>query len=42
MPDDLLMQVATKKTRMDVWDSLKARFVGEECVKEVWLQILKS
>ncbi|CAD6256119.1 unnamed protein product [Miscanthus lutarioriparius] len=42
LPDDLLMQVATKKTGKEVWDSLKARFVGEERVKEARLQTLKS
>ena len=36
------MQVAAKKTGKEVWDSLKARFVGEERVKEARLQILKS
>jgi len=36
------MQVAAKKTGKEVWDSLKARFVDEECVKEAWLQTLKS
>jgi hypothetical protein len=41
-PDDLLMQVATKKTRKEVWESLKARFIGEERVKEACLQTLKS
>jgi hypothetical protein len=30
LPDDLLMQVATKKTGKEVWESLKARFMGEE------------
>jgi hypothetical protein len=36
------MQVAGKKTSKEVWDSLKARFVGEERVKEARLQTLKS
>ena len=40
--DDLLMQVAAKKTRKEVWDSLKVRFIGETWVKEARLQILKS
>jgi hypothetical protein len=34
IPDDLLMQMAGKKTCKEVWDSLKARHVGEERVKE--------
>ncbi|CAD6255874.1 unnamed protein product [Miscanthus lutarioriparius] len=42
LPDDILMQVAAKKTGKEVWDSLKARFVGEERVREAWLQTLKS
>jgi hypothetical protein len=42
LPDDLLMQVATKKTGKEVWESLKARFMGEERVKEARLQTLKS
>ena len=36
------MQVAAKKTGKEVWDSLKARFVGEERVREARLQTLKS
>ena len=40
--DDLLMQVAKKKKGKEVWDSLKARFVGVDRVKEVQLQTLKS
>jgi hypothetical protein len=40
--DDLLMQVTTKKTGKAVWDSLKARFIGKEEVKEARLQTLKS
>jgi hypothetical protein len=31
-----------KKTQKEVWDLLKARFVGEERVKEARLQTLKS
>jgi hypothetical protein len=31
-----------KKTGMEVWDSLKARFVNKERVKEAWMQTLKS
>ena len=42
LPDDLLMQVAAKKTGKEVWDSLKARFVGEESVKKARLQTLKG
>ncbi|CAD6246112.1 unnamed protein product [Miscanthus lutarioriparius] len=42
LPDDLLMPVAANKTGKEVWDSLKARFVDEECVREAWLLSLKS
>jgi hypothetical protein len=40
--DDLLMQVASKKMGKEVWESLKARFVGVDRVKDAWLQTLKS
>ena len=42
LPDDLLMQVATKKSGKEVWDSLKARFVGAVRVRDARLQTLKS
>ncbi|XP_062183219.1 uncharacterized protein LOC133887300 [Phragmites australis] len=42
LPDDLLMQVARKKTVKKVWDCLKTRFVGADCVKNVGLLPLKS
>ncbi|CAD6204411.1 unnamed protein product [Miscanthus lutarioriparius] len=42
IPDDLLMQVAKKKTGKEVWDSLKARFVGADRVKDARLQMLKT
>ena len=32
LSDDLLMQVAKKKTGKEVWDSLKARFMGADRV----------
>lgn len=37
LPDDLWMQVAKKKTGKEFWDSLKARFVGANRVKEARL-----
>ena len=37
LPDDLLMQVAKKKTGKEVWDSMKARFVMVDRVKEARL-----
>jgi hypothetical protein len=42
IPDDILMQVAKKKTGKEVWDSLKARFVGADRVKDARMQTLKS
>jgi hypothetical protein len=33
LPDDILMQVSTKKTTAEVWASLKTRFVGADRVK---------
>jgi len=42
LPDDLLMQVAKKKTGKEVWDCLKSRFVGAERVRDARLQTLKS
>jgi hypothetical protein len=42
IPDDLLMQVAKKKMGKEVWESMKARFVGADRVKDARLQTLKS
>ncbi|XP_062186778.1 uncharacterized protein LOC133890424 [Phragmites australis] len=42
LPEDLLMQVARKKTAKEVWDCLKTRFVGADHVKNARLQTLKS
>jgi hypothetical protein len=36
------MQVAKKKTGKEVWDSLKARFIGADRVRGARLQTLKS
>jgi hypothetical protein len=33
LPEDILMQVSTKPTAKEVWDSLKTRFVGADRVK---------
>ena len=37
LPDDLLMQVAKKKTRKEVWNSLKVCFVGADRVNDAQL-----
>jgi hypothetical protein len=42
IPDDILMQVTKKKTRKEVWDSLKSRFIGADRVKDARMQTLKS
>ena len=42
LPEDLLMQVAKKKTAKEVWDCLKTRFVGVDCVRDARLQTLKA
>ena len=40
LPEDLLMQVATKPTAKEVWDSLKVRFVGADRVQVARLAML--
>jgi hypothetical protein len=42
LSDDLLMQVAKKKTGREVWECLKSRFVGADRVRDARLQTLKS
>jgi hypothetical protein len=42
LPDDILMQVSTKKTAAKVWASLKTRFVGADRVKTARLATLKG
>jgi hypothetical protein len=42
LPDDILMQVSTKKTAAEVWASLKTRFVGADRVKTARLATLKG
>jgi hypothetical protein len=42
LPDDILMQVSTKKTTAEVWASLKTRFVGADRVKTTCLAMLKG
>nr|GEX29343.1 putative zinc finger, CCHC-type [Tanacetum cinerariifolium] len=40
--EDILMQVAKKKTAHEVWESLKTRFVGADRVQKARLPTLKS
>ena len=42
LSEDILMQVSTKKTAKEVWDSLKTRFVGADRVKKARLSTLKG
>jgi hypothetical protein len=42
LPEDILMQVSTKKTAKEVWESLKTRFVGADRVKTARLSTLKG
>ncbi|CAM0951982.1 unnamed protein product [Alopecurus aequalis] len=42
LPEDILMQVSTKKTAKEVWDSLKTRFVGADRVKAARLSTLRG
>ena len=40
--DDLLLQVAAKKTAAEIWSSLKARFVGADRVRAARLGTLRG
>lgn len=42
VPEDILLQIAKKKTVKDAWDSLKTRYLGADRVKKACLQTLKS
>ncbi len=42
LPEDLLMQVAKKRSAKEVWDCLKTRFVGADRVRDARLQTLKG
>ena len=42
LSEDILMQVSTKKTAKEVWDSLKMRFVGADRVKAARLSTLRG
>ncbi|KAI3498732.1 hypothetical protein L1887_09191 [Cichorium endivia] len=42
LPDDVILQVAQKKTAKEVWDSLKTRYLGADRVQKARLQTLKS
>lgn len=42
VPEDVLLQIAKKKSAKDVWDSLKTCYIGADRVKKARLQTLKS
>ncbi|KAE8787521.1 retrotransposon protein [Hordeum vulgare] len=42
LPEDVLLQVATKLTAREVWDSLKVRFVGADRVRAARLAMLRG
>ena len=42
IPEDVLHQVAKKKTAKEAWESLKTRYLGVDRVKKARLQTLKS
>uniref|UniRef100_A0A251VAV7 Putative zinc finger, CCHC-type n=1 Tax=Helianthus annuus TaxID=4232 RepID=A0A251VAV7_HELAN len=42
IPEDVLLQVAKKKTAKEIWESLKTRYVGAERVQKARLHTLNS
>jgi hypothetical protein len=42
LPKDLLMQVAKKTTTKEVWDCLRARFIGADRIRDARMQSWKS
>lgn len=42
IPEDILLQVAKKKTAKEVWESLKLRYLGADRVQKARLHTLKS
>lgn len=42
LPEDILLQVAKKKTAQEVWESLKTRYLGADRVQKARLHTLKS
>ncbi|BAF25780.1 Os09g0551200 [Oryza sativa Japonica Group] len=42
VPDEVLQQIANKKTAKEAWESLKTRFLGVDRVKKARVQTLKS
>ncbi|GMI90323.1 hypothetical protein HRI_002701600 [Hibiscus trionum] len=42
IPEDILLQIAKKKTAKEIWESIKTRYLGSERVKKARVQTLKS
>ncbi|KAL9262143.1 hypothetical protein AKJ16_DCAP02712 [Drosera capensis] len=42
IPEDVLLQIAKKKTAKEIWESLKTRYLSANRVKKARLQILKN
>ncbi|XP_042386783.1 uncharacterized protein LOC121978512 [Zingiber officinale] len=42
VPEDILLQIAKRKTAKEVWDSFKTRYLGSDRVKKACVQTLKS
>ncbi|XP_076937497.1 uncharacterized protein LOC143605162 [Bidens hawaiensis] len=42
IPEDVLLQVAKKKTAKEIWESLKTRYVGADRVQKARLHTLKG
>lgn len=42
VPEDVLLQIAKKKSAKEVWDCLKTHYIGADHVKKARLKTLKS
>ncbi|KAK8683851.1 hypothetical protein V6N13_039897 [Hibiscus sabdariffa] len=42
IPEEILLQIAKKKTTKEIWESIKTRYLGSERVKKACVQTLRS
>ncbi|KAL4385163.1 hypothetical protein GQ457_15G023990 [Hibiscus cannabinus] len=42
IPEDILLQIAKKKTTKEIWESIKTRYLGSERVKKARVQTLRN
>ncbi|KAK8686368.1 hypothetical protein V6N13_125393 [Hibiscus sabdariffa] len=42
IPEDIILQIAKKKTTKEIWESIKTRHLGSERVKKARVQTLRS